>query len=530
MRIDHGLIGHWPLTGDGKDRGPFGHASAVRNVRFASDAAHFNGCDAMIRVGDHLSLKLGTRDFTVSAHIHTEAHSGGVIGDILGKFDPVTRRGFNLAVVDHQGTATCQGNYRNVHFGIDDGRQNYELVDCGRPGNAKMVFALTVFNGTLYAATFEWGADERGHLWRYEGDGKWHDCGSPSGANAVTTAAVHDGALYLGSGKYKCEGSHMPHCPNETPGGRVYRYDGDGAFTDCGRLGDGDCVIALTTHQGRLYATSHYHRGAFVYEGGTTWRCIGPDLRLMALTSWHGHLYTSTNGDEIYRYDGDNTWTGCGRFASTTQTYGMAAYEGELYVTTWPEALVYRYNGERIECTESKPGHEKETMGLCVYNGKLYTGSLPLANVYRYDRHCPTEYEGHAKAWTPIDTADHSRRASIRRAWSFAVYEGRMFVGTLPSGHVKSYEAGRVATVDRALDAGWRHLAAVRRGDRLRVLIDGTPTAESRPFSAADFDLSNDMPLHIGFGSHDYFNGAMRDVRLYDRALDAEDLRTLSAR
>jgi hypothetical protein len=518
--MDQGLIGHWPLTGDGKDHGPVGHASTIRNVRFESDGAHFNGRDAMIRVTDHASLKLGASDFTISAHIHTEQHLGGVIGDIVGKFDPVARRGFNFAVVDHQGTATCQGNYRNVHFGIDNAQQKYEMLDCGRPGNAKMIYALTVFDGSLYATTFEWGADERGHLWRYEGGDKWHDCGSPSDANAVTSAAVHDGALYVGSGRYKCVGSHIVPSPNETLGGHVYRYDGDGNFVDCGQLGDGDCVIALTTHNGKLYATSHYHRGAYVYEGGTTWRYIGPDLRLMAMTSWHGHLYTTTNGDEIYRYDDDGTWTSCGKFANTTQTYGMAAYEGELFVTTWPDALVYHYNGQRIACTATRPGHEKETMGLCVYNGMLYTGSLPLANVYRYDPHCPMEYEGQAKAWTPIDTVDNSRRASVKRAWSFAVYDGKMFVGTLPSGHVKSFEAGRVATVDRALDAGWHHLAAVRRGDKLQVFIDGKPAAESTTFNAADFDLSNDAPLHIGFGSHDYFNGIMRDVRLYDRALD----------
>jgi hypothetical protein len=39
----------------------------------------------------------------------------------------------------------------------------------------------------------------------------------------------------------------------------------------------------------------------------------------------------------------------------------------------------------------------------------------------------------------------------------------------------------------------------------------------------AEYDLSNNEPLKIGFGQTDYFSGWMREVRLYNRALgDAE--------
>ena len=38
------------------------------------------------------------------------------------------------------------------------------------------------------------------------------------------------------------------------------------------------------------------------------------------------------------------------------------------------------------------------------------------------------------------------------------------------------------------------------------------------------YDLSNDQPLLIGFGAHDYFNGLMSDLRLYNRALTEPEI------
>jgi hypothetical protein len=41
-------------------------------------------------------------------------------------------------------------------------------------------------------------------------------------------------------------------------------------------------------------------------------------------------------------------------------------------------------------------------------------------------------------------------------------------------------------------------------------------------------DMSSDAPLRIGFGPQGYFDGKIRDVRLYDRALSEERIKTLS--
>jgi hypothetical protein len=158
-------------------------------------------------------------------------------------------------------------------------------------------------------------------------------------------------------------------------------------------------------------------------------------------------------------------------------------------------------------------------MAMMVYNGKLYAGTLPLAEVYRY--------EG-GTTWTRTGQLDTTPDVTYRRVWSMAVYQGKLFGGTLPSGHVYSLEAGKNVTYDHELRPGWRHLAAVRQGDRLKLYVDGAPVATSTPFNPADYDLSNGRPLRIGFGPHDHFNGRLRDLRLYNRALTDAEVSALS--
>jgi hypothetical protein len=79
-------------------------------------------------------------------------------------------------------------------------------------------------------------------------------------------------------------------------------------------------------------------------------------------------------------------------------------------------------------------------------------------------------------------------------------------------------------THDRELPPGWHHVAAVKHGGVLKLYLDGKLVAESAAFDPAKFDLTTDAPLLVGAGAGDYFGGAMADVRLYTRALGAEEL------
>ncbi len=73
-------------------------------------------------------------------------------------------------------------------------------------------------------------------------------------------------------------------------------------------------------------------------------------------------------------------------------------------------------------------------------------------------------------------------------------------------------------------------MAAVRGKERLSPYVDGSRVAVSRPLAGTDLDISNDQPLRIGLGEHDFFNGRLRDVRLYGRALGQAEIAGLASR
>ena len=182
---------------------------------------------------------------------------------------------------------------------------------------------------------------------------------------------------------------------------------------------------------------------------------------------------------------------------------------------------VFRYASEQNWEDTGRLGEELEVMGLLVHNGKLYGGTLPLADVQRFD--------GDAN-WTSIGRIDLTPNVKYRRAWTMAEYRGRLFWGTLPSGQVLSIEAGKNVTSDATLPPGWRHIAAIRRDRHLELHIDARQVAKSAEFNPADYDLSRaaTQPLRIGFGPTDYFNGCLRELRIYERALSTAELKALA--
>ena len=519
-----GLVGHWKLLGDCQDCSGGSNHGQNHGVTFADgEGAVFDGIDRYIEVPATESLALGKGDFSIAVQVHTAAELDDVLGDLLAKYDPVSRTGVNLSILNYTGVASGQPNWRNLFFGIDAGQQDASWTDCGRPGQAVMVFALAVHDGQLYAATFEAGQGEAGHVYRYEGGGAWSDCGPPDRCNSVTTLAVYDGHLYAGVARYNAQGSALAGSPNQNPGGTIYRYEGDNRWTDCGRLGDADTVFALAVYQGKLYASTLYQagKGLYRYEGGTNWAyCGNPGRRVETIAVFNGALWaTSYDGGDCARYEPSSGWTQLGCPPGTTQVYAFMPYQGRLYAGTWPAATVFEYDAPGSWLDRGRLGTELEVMGMAVYNGKLYAGSLPLAAVYRYDE---------KGRWTSTGQLDRTPDVKYRRVWSMAVYGGKLYCGTLPSGHVYSFEAGKAVSDDHALAPGWRHIAAVKAADRLKLYVDGQCVGSSTPLDPARFDLSNREPLKIGLGQHDYFQGKMRDLRIYGRALTEDEVRELT--
>jgi hypothetical protein len=523
------LIGHWKLAGDALDATENRRHLAVHGVQwlpaersdFGRAVATFDGRDDFLELPAASYPGLGTGDFTLSLWLHTDQELDDTIGDLASHYDAATRRGWQLSVQNLAGVTSSQPNYRHLHFGIDQAQLEPSWTDHGRVGQGMFIFALCVHEGQLYASTCEPGAGQSGHVYRWDGDDRWVDLGAPDSCNSISSLASFGGSLYAGSSKYRLAGSALSESENPNTGGKIFRLDAAGKWEPVGTLPEVQAIGSLVAYRRKLYASSMYRPGGlFRYDGGTNWtHCGTPDgKRVNSLAVYNGSLW-ATGYDEagIYRYDGER-WHHSGYAGKGSQTYALAVYRGELYVSQWPEAKVFRYVADGNWQSVGRLGDELESMPLVVYNGKLYGGTLPLAEVYRYDDE---------ERWTKVGRLDQTPDVKYRRAWSMAVFRGRLFCGTLPSGHVHSIEAGKNATADRELASGWHHVAAVRRGDRLELFVDGKLVGRSAEFKPQDYDLTIAQPLRIGFGAHDYFRGRLADVRLYRGALSPQEIELL---
>lgn len=525
-RADDGLIAHWPLRGDLKDRSPRGILAQPRGGELSlspADGVKLDGVDDWLEVPANPAYRFGTKDFTVSLSLHTDERLDDVPGDLLSQFDFDKRRGWNLSLKSHAATAS-QANLRTLHFGIDNDRLEDKWTDHGQVGSGMFVKALAVFDGQLFAGTCEAGKDQAGRVFRFGGNQKWIDCGSPAACNAVSAFAELDGKLYAGVSKYRLGGSALKESENPNLGGKIFRYDGDGKWADCGQLPETEGIGGFAVFRGKLHAGSLYKpAGFFRYEGDQKWATLPlPNgKRVEAMCVHNGQLFASSYDEaHIYRYDGE-TWTDCGQVgeAANTQTYSFAIHRGKMYVGTWRTGKVFRYDGDNqwVDC--GRLGEELEVMGMLVHNGGLFAGSLPLAEVFRFDG---------KDRWASVGRVDLTPDVMYRRAWTMAEFQGRLFVGTLPSGRVLSIAAGANVTHDRSLSPGWHHVAAQRAGRELKLFVDGKRVATSAPFEPAQFDLSSDAPLRIGFGPTDSFNGRLRDVKLWNRSLSDDEVARMS--
>lgn len=556
MARDADPVGAWDLAADGRDgSGHARHAMARGDVRFGPSAVPGTGrpCARLTGAG-RLEVPaadgLPAGDLTVAAWVNAAAAPTTVLGDVVSWFDPRARRGFNLAL-EHGTPCGSHGNDRTPWFGVDAGTVP-ELADHGRPGDATiMVCSLAVHDGDLYAATWEQGPAPRGHVYRLEAN-RWVDCGSPWNANAVSRLAVHEGALYAGVSRLKGGGSGLEDSANQQPGGRILRYEGGQDWSDQGQLEAADSVTALVTYAGSLYAAPMYSEGVYRLDapGRWTW-CGSPGRRLLALGVHGGSLFGAGNdhaqvneaialtkagvvvparsdagGGGVFRYEGGTRWTSRGLQPDTTQLYSIETYADRLHIGTWPSGLVFRAadldaEGDATWQPVGRLGDETEIMNLQAYNGKLYGGTLPHARLYRYDAD---------DEWAPIATLDETPDVRYRRAASMVLFRGRLWVGTLPSGHVHAMRAGAVASGDRSLTPGWHHLAGTRRGGIVTLYVDGTPVG-SADDAGPDGSIAPGAgtPLVIGGGPRAGFEGELAGVRLWDRALDPAELQALAA-
>lgn len=524
---DDGPRAHWPLDGStlelrsGREAVNHGVRFTPGGPRGAKTAAAFDGRAAYLEVPESQSLRPGRSDFTLSLWVETSADLDDDPGDLVTLDDPERRVGLWLSLRTSSGVTSNQANFRQLQFGLDADTEP-RWADAGRPGDALLAFALATHDGALYAGTCSNAEGGVGRIHRFEAPGQWTDLGPLDGANAVSALAEHGGSLYAGTARYRFGGSSLPESPNANPGGSVFRLEADGRWVSVGKLAGIEAIGGLVSFQGRLHASSLYApAGFFRLEPDGTWtRLPVPDgKRVEPLAVHDGALYAgSYDGARVYRYDGQ-AWTDLGAIAENTQTYSFATYRNRLHVGTWPSGRVYRLEGASW-IDMGRLGEELEVMGMLVHNGRLYGGTLPLADVYRLDE---------PGGWTRVGRLDGTPDVKYRRAWTMAEHRGKLYCSTLPSGKVWRLEAGPAISFDRAFPPGWRHVAAVKQADRLRLYVDGVEVAVSEPFDTSRYNLDPAGPLCIGCGAGGTFHGRISGLRLDLRALTAAEVAALAA-
>ncbi len=540
------LLGHWPLQGDAQDHSGHGHHGRIHGSGAA--VGHFDGRVRFIEISPSHSLNLGQGDFTLSAWVWTAPDTEDVLGDIVTQFDPLRRRGFNLSLKSSAGGYSSHGDDRHVFFGIDDGRiSGWE--DCGRPSPTSNYVSnsLTVFNGDLYAANTDAAREEDwSHVFRYHGGRKWENCGRVGDlrTRGVGPMIVHRGHLYAATWNYDwtrvgIEQAGQP--PYQADFCRVHRYGGGMRWEDCGQPGRCHRLFGLASFRGRLYVTAEDRR-VYVYDDNRTWSECGrfPNYA-HPMGAHNGKLYVGVlNPAGVWEYDGA-AWRSLGNPQASeevcNQIHAIQPYRGQLHVTTWPQGHVVRLGPDKQWTDCGRLGDALEINGLVVYNGKLYGGSIPRSEVFRYDD---------GIAWTSmgrfLEPAEYEFKNPNEwaRVTSLTVYGGKLFasMGSCTSSHLDApadfrgkifaMQAGQCVSYDRDLGPGWKHLTAVRRGDRLELYLNGSREAESARSDPAAYDLSTNAPLRIGAGETDYLSGRIREVRLYRGALSLSEIRWLT--
>jgi hypothetical protein len=411
---------------------------------------------------------------------------------------------------------------------------------------------------------------EGGHVYRYEGGAQWTDMGRLGKARNVLSMASYKGGLYAGAA--------FDDRGGERPVGTVYRLDeATGRWIFSGQVGAGMRTECMVVCNGELYAGTVFAPGTdgvYRYRGGETWEGCGDGHggSIVALGTYHGALLATPTSDRVFRLASPGVWEDLGGMEGTLQTWGLAAFQGRLVCSDYPPGCARSFDESRgswssfgriAEPAPRAPAgylNGAEAMFLANYNGKLYGAVWPTAEVARYDGgECWTSMgilgkvgDGRSLRYEWVDDppggywkcelADevlpsyphcYPGGAGVSRPSGATVYRGKLFVGVWDweyelKSHVYALEAGKCVTADRPLPDGWRHLAAVKQGGRLRLYVDGQPQGESIAFYPGNYVLANTENLKIGFGEHSYFRGRICDVRLYNRGLPEADVQTLA--
>ena len=205
------------------------------------------------------------------------------------------------------------------------------LTNVVEQSGVEAVSGMVVFKGLHYAGSLYKPAS----LFVNAGAGGWNDIGVPDGKR-VEALAVYNGHLYASS----------------YDSGHVYRFDGE-TWTDLGQLGDAaenTQTYSFAVYEGRLYAGTWRSGRVYLFEEANKWTDIGrlgEELEVMGMLVHNGRLMAGTLPlAEVYQFDGANRWRRLTQLDATPdvkyrRAWTMAEYQGQLFCSTLPSGHVH---------------------------------------------------------------------------------------------------------------------------------------------------------------------------------------------
>jgi hypothetical protein len=408
--------------------------------------------------------------------------AAGLVGHWKLRGDCHDSSGSGLPGINH-------GDDRRVSFSIDDADQG-TWEDCGRPSPTSNYVGncLTVFRGNLYASTFD-GPEETDwcHVYRHAGGKQWIDCGRVGAGKTagVMSMIVHQGQLYAGTCTYDWTRVYS----GDYDLGRVYRYAGGTTWEDCGQPGEMRRIMCMATYGGRLY--------------------VGGDRGVPR----PGEKQFTGRPYRIYRHEGGTEWSVAFEFptdpARNCFPHAMAVHDGRLFVGfphVWTfDGTAWTFAGTPLGDTPADKIRDLQVHCLEVSRGRLLAGMWPEGRVVAYRS---------GESWDDMGLLGDSTEIM-----ALSVYNGSLYGAAIPRAEIFRYDGDRRWTSLRRFFSppGWDPGPAL-----------GPAREEVNNWSRITA-LTTAGPLKIGFGEQDYFTGLIRDVRLYRRGLDENEIAAVRA-
>jgi len=188
---------------------------------------------------------------------------------------------------------------------------------------------MVVFRGELFASSLYRPAG----FFRYRGGDAWQRCPLPADGRRVVALGVFNGYLYAGS---------YDSCS-------VCRFDGKDweAFPALETSGQ---TYSFEVYAGELFVGTWPNGQVFRFDRGERWVSagrLGEEKEVMGMAVHNGKLYAGTLPlAEVYRYDGGTRWTRTGRLDLTPgvryrRAWSMAVFDGHLFCGTLPSGRIH---------------------------------------------------------------------------------------------------------------------------------------------------------------------------------------------